>query len=100
MNKYEVGFTFFISLGENKKEYKESIVKKDSLLDLLDGMSEIENYDVENDGEDWCINCTATIKAETISQVDWKMYNLLNNVNFTWDYHYIKGLNNDEFWQP
>ena len=100
MNKYEIDFTFFISLGSNKREYKESIVEKDSLLDLLDDMSEIENYDVYNDGEDWCIDCIATIKAKTIDQVDGKMFNLFNDVDCTWDYHYIKGLNTKEFWQP
>ena len=99
-NEYEVDFTFFIGLGNNKIEYKESIAKKDALLDLLDTMREIVDYDVENDGEDWCINCVANIQAKSIKQVDTKMDKLLYNANCSWDYHYIKGINNDEYWQP
>lgn len=99
-NEYEVDFSFFISLGDNKIEYKESIAQKDILLDLLDTMPEIVNYEVENDGEDWCINCIANIRAKSIKQVDAKMNKLLYNANCPWDYHYIKGIDNNEYWQP
>jgi hypothetical protein len=99
-NEYEVGFTFFISLGENKMEHNQSIITKDELLDLLDIIHEIDDYDVENDGEDWCVNCIAHITAETIKDVDEKMNQLLANVDITWDYHYIKGINTNEYWQP
>ena len=99
-NKYEVGFTFFITLGENRMEYKQSISRKDKLLDLLDTMSEIVDYDVEKDDEDWCINCIANVTAENIEQVNNKIEELLSNTNCTWDYHYIKGLDTNEYWQP
>ena len=85
-NEYEVDFTFFISLGYDKTEYKESISKKDNLLDLLDTMPEIVNYEVENDGEDWCINCIANIMAKSIKQVDGKMNRLLHKTDCIWDY--------------
>ena len=99
-NEYEVGFTFFISLGHNETEYEESISRKDNLLDLLDTMQEIVNYEVENDGEDWCVNCIANVTAKSIKQVDSKMKKLLLDTDCFWDYHYIKGLNNNEYWQP
>lgn len=98
--KYEVNFTFFISLGDNEIEYEKSISEKDNLLDLLDTISEIVNYEVENDGEDWCINCVANVIAKSIEQVDSKMKKLLLDTDCIWDYHYIKGLNNNEYWQP
>jgi len=99
-NEYEVDFTFFIGLGVDDDEYKESVTQKDRLLDLLDTMPEIVNYEVENDGEDWCINCIANVTAKSIKQVDTKMRKLLYNTDCAWDYHYIKGINNDEYWQP
>ena len=99
-NEYEVDFTFFISLGHNETEYEESISRKDNLLDLLDTMQEIVNYEVENDGEDWCVNCIANVTAKSIKQVDSKMKKLLLDTDCFWDYHYIKGLNNNEHWQP
>ncbi len=99
-NEYEVDFTFFINLGEDETKYEESISKKDNLLDLLDTIQEIVDYDVENDGEDWCINCIAKVTAKSIKQVDSKMKKLLLGTNCFWDYHYIKGLNNNEYWQP
>ena len=91
--EYEVSFTFFIGIGECKDERKQSILKKDELLDLLDEKSEIVSYDVENDGEDWCINCIANVTANKID-------GLLSDTNTTWDYHYIKGIDTDEYWEP
>lgn len=99
-NEYEVSFTFYISLGENQPEYKRSILEKDRLLDMLDRRPQIVNYDVEKDDEDWCINCIANITAKNIKVVDRKMEKLLEPIYTTWDYHYIKGLNTDEYWQP
>lgn len=98
--EYEVDFTFFISIGSDRAEYEESINEKDNLLDLLDSMSEIVNYEVENDGEDWCINCIANITAKSIDDADIEMKNLLFDIDCTWDYHYIKNLNINEYWQP
>lgn len=99
-HKYEVGFTFFINLGENEKEYKQSINRKDNLLDLLDTMSEIIDYEVDKDDEDWCISCIANVTAENIEHASSVIEKLLNNINCTWDYHYIKGLDTNEYWQP
>jgi len=97
---YEVSFTFFISLGENKSEYQQSIIIKDKALDLLDKITEIDNYDVYKDDEDWCINCIAEVKADTIKNVDKELNRLLRPINLPWDYHYIKGIDTKEFWQP
>ena len=94
-NEYEVSFTFFISLEE-----EESIATKDELLDLLDTINEVSDYDVDNDGEDWCINCIAIVNASKINSVFNKMEKLLKDTNISWDYHYIKGLNTSEYWQP
>lgn len=97
---YEVGFTFFINLGENEKEYKQSINRKDNLLGMLDTMPEIIDYVVDNDNEDWCISCIANVTAKNIEHVSSEMEKLLGNINCTWDYHYIKGLDTNEYWQP
>ena len=95
MNKYEVSYTFFISLEE-----EDSIATKDELLDLLDTIKEVFDYDVDNDGEDWCIDCIANVSASKINGVFNKMEKLLNDTNISWDYHYIKGLDTSEYWQP
>lgn len=91
-NKYQVSFTFYVAI--------ENASIKDKLLRLLDRMKEIVNCDVEEDEEDWCINCIAEITAESIKEVMPKMNQLLGNINLTWDYHYIKGLNTSEYWEP
>lgn len=95
MNKYEISFTFFICLDSSN-----CIARKDELLDSLDKIPEIVYYDTDNDGEDWCIDCIANIYAETIGQVDEKLCNVLKSTNCVWDYHYIDGVDTDEYWQP
>ena len=69
-------------------------------MDLLDSISEVDVYDVTNDGEDWCINCILTFSCRSIKFAHEQAEKLLKEVNATWDYHYIKGTNNDEYWQP
>lgn len=51
-NTYQVSFTFYIALGEDRISYQKSIKSKDKLLDILDTIKEVVDYDVENDGED------------------------------------------------
>ena len=97
MKEYEVSFVFFI---EN-----EDIESKDELLDALDEISEIEYDDVYDDGEDWNIECTATIKSGATRKIDDaidnKLKKLLDDAPYAaWDYHYIKGIDNDFYWQP
>lgn len=93
--KYEVCFTFFIESGT-----KEGIELKNTLLEELAKIPEIVDYDVYDDGEDWCIDCIAEVICDTIENVDSNMSNLLKDTYVVWDYHYIKGIDNNDYWQP
>ena len=94
MKKYEIGFVFFIESA--------NVADKDRLLDELDLIDEVVSYDVTDDGEDWNIECVAVIESGATrnidNAIDKKLRKLLPNV--CWDYHYIRGLNNDYYWQP
>lgn len=91
---YEIGLVFFIE--------SENVGKKDSLLDELDLTDDVEYYDVYDDGEDWNVECITTIESCAIKNIDdaihKKLLKLLPKV--CWDYHYIKGIDNDFHWQP
>ena len=93
MKKYEIGFVFFIESA--------NVADKDSLLDELDLIDNITYYDVTDDGEDWNIECRAEIESKATKNIDKaidkKLLKLLPNV--CWDYHYIKGIDNDYYWQ-
>ena len=104
--KFEIGFVFFIDL---LADYDKSIAIKDKVLDELDKIDEIESVDVINDGEDWNIECLAIIDApngeevkdifeKKISSAE-KVY-LDETISCTYDYHYIKGIDNDYQWCP
>ena len=98
MGVYEVGFVFFI---ENDNE--DSVERKDNLLDELDVIDEIVSYDVSDDGEDYNIECTAKIECEVNgNRADDVVHKVLMEMlpNETWDYHYIKGINNSFYWAP
>jgi hypothetical protein len=94
MKKYEVGFVFFIE--------SDNVAGKDALLDELDLIDEVTLRNVYNDGEDWNIECVAEIESKATKNideaVDKKLRKLLPNV--CWDYHYIKSIDNDYYWQP
>lgn len=97
INQYQADITFFINLTDDREE---SILQKDKLLDMLDTMQEINVYDVTDDGEDWCINCIVKVSCDSIKKADKKIRELLGGTNRFWDYHYIKGVDTDEYWQP
>ena len=63
-------------------------------------IKEVVDYDVENDGEDWCVNCIAQIHADSIDNAKEAMEQLFANVPFNWDYHYIKGLDTQDYYEP
>ena len=94
MKTYEIGLVFFVE--------SENVDKKDSLLDELDLINEVECYEVYDDGEDWNVECLVTIESGAKKNIDdaihKKLLKLLPNV--CWDYHYIKGIDNDFHWQP
>lgn len=108
MKHFEIGLVFFIDQIEN---YNKSIQIKDKILDVLDEMPEIESYEVFSDEEDWNIECTATIASrfsqtgriqakleKTLSKAE-KIY-LNEPISCCWDYHYIKGTDNNFMWEP
>ena len=108
MAKYEIGLVFFIDQMEN---YEKSIQIKDNLLDALDETPEIDSYEVSSDGEDWNIECKAIVSSkkcqrDNISKVLEKALQKAENtyldeeISCVWDYHYIKGLDNDFYWNP
>lgn len=97
---YEIGFVFFISV-----EDEDAVSRKDSLLDALDELGvrhSVYYHDIYNDGEDWNIECTADIRAKNGKNAEAKFETLINSIAQyeTWDYHYIKGTDNNYYWQP
>ena len=94
MKTYEIGLVFFIE--------SENVGKKDSLLDELDLTNDVEYYDVYDDGEDWNVECIATIESGAHKNIDDAIHNKLLKLlpKVCWDYHYIKGIDNDFHWQP
>ena len=90
-NEYEVSFVFFVTSATI-----------DKLLSKLNSIPNIQVQDVyEDDDEEWNVECVARVSCKTIEEVDLKMHKLLDRVGLTsWDYHYIKGLDNHEYWQP
>ena len=90
---YEVDFTFYVASG-NKET-------KNNLLHKLDNIKTVDVYHVYDDGEDWCINCIAEVETDNINKVDAAMDELLADIEYMWDYHYIKGIiDNDDYWTP
>lgn len=88
---YEVSFTFFVGI--------ENFDIKDELLTYLTTIPEIE-YDVDTDEEDWCVNCIARIQATSINNTEKVLKTLIRKTSVTWDYHYIKGIDTKEYWEP
>lgn len=100
MAKYEISISFFI-----EDDACNSIERKDALLDALDNIPEINQPDVYDDGEDWCIDCLVVVDCNAKRHIDraltHKLTVLLKNApNETFDYHYMRGLDNDFQWQP
>jgi len=93
-NQYKVDFTFYVGIDENADE------KLLNLTNSLDNIKEIDDYGVEEDDEEYCVNTVAIVSAHSISQVTNVMNNILADINYTWDYHYIKGITSNEYWEP
>ena len=100
MKKYEVSFVFFISLGETEEDYNISVTKKNQFIKELNKKTELRSYDAYEDGEDWCIDCIAYINAKSIKDTEKIMENVFGKLDYTFDYHYIKGIDNSDYWQP
>jgi hypothetical protein len=98
--EYEVSFSFFIE-NDDKERFNEVLDALSEIGDIID----LQHYD---DGEDYCIDCIATISAK-----DWNRYKNKNKVidaidkvingwmkgwYAAWDYHYVKA--NGFYWQP
>ena len=94
MKNYEIGFVFFVET--------ENTDIKDTLLEELGAIKEVECVDTYNDGEDWNIECVATIECDAKKNIDDAIHKKLIKLlpNACWDYHYIKGTDNDFYWQP
>ena len=91
---YEIGLVFFIE--------SDNTDLKDSLLDYLDGINEVEYNDIYDDGEDWNVECIATIESGARKNIDDAIHKKLVELlpPLCWDYHYIKGIDNDFYWHP
>ncbi len=90
-----------------KKEYLVSLVffvesddvsMKDKLVSELKSLKFVDVIEVYNDGEDWNIECEVSVKCNNINNIDFQLLVLLPSN--AWDYHYIKGIDNDFYWQP
>lgn len=99
-HEYEASFVFFVYQGETDEEYEESIKTKDVVLDALDAIPEIDSYDVVDDDEEWNIECQATIKGSSIDDAMLNLENKLKGIKITFDYHYVRGLDTKEVYNP
>lgn len=90
--EYELSFTIYISVGDDRESQFIQSQKKDKCLDKIEAIDHIFDYDVDYDGDDWCINCLAKVHSDSFDHADMKMVSILNShgvVSF-WDYNYIK----------
>lgn len=94
MKKYEIGFVFFVN-SENTNE-------KNKLVSDLNRMNPITVLAIYDDGEDWNIECRAEIECSAKRNISDAIHKTLIKLlpNVCWDYHYIKGIDNDFNWQP
>lgn len=100
MKKYAVSFVFFISLGETEKDYNISFEEKTQFVRDINKKDELKSYDVYQDDENWCIECVAHIKAKSIDEVKNVMKQAFGNYSHDFWYHYIKGIDNSDYWEP
>ena len=96
---YEASISFFLADDE-----PDVIERKDKFLDALDEIDEVDYTDVYDDGEDWCIDCLVNLTLTPKGDISDQVYNIINNMlpdnAPCWDFHYIKGTDNDYYWQP
>lgn len=99
MITYEVDLTFYISLGETEEEYKNAKDRKAEVCHILSNIPNVDDYEVTNDGEDFCIDVLATIqsKSKKFDEVDREIENLFEKIDYTINYHYIKDKNTGEY---
>ena len=95
-HQYKIGFVFFAYTAETK----------DKIESALQGIVDITDIYCDSDG-DWNVECEVVLTLDTnkntiiFDKVDKKLYELLVHVCYgTWDYHYIRGLDTDYYWQP
>lgn len=89
-NEYLVSLVFFVE--------SDNIARKDRLVSRLNSFNYVDIIDIYDDGEDWNIECEVRIKCNNPDAIHTKL--ILKLPNNTWDYHYIKGVDNDYYWQP
>lgn len=87
-------------LEKLKKIIISQLPKKNQFVKELDKKTELRSYDAYEDGEDWCIDCIAHINAKSIKDTEKIMENVFGKLDYTFDYHYIKGIDNSDYWQP
>ena len=92
--EYRVCFSFFIVSGT-----EEAVVLKDRLLDRLGKIKCVDEYDAYDDGENWCVDCIATIESDSFETVGTEMEKVFGT-DYIWDYHYIKNVENGVYWEP
>lgn len=99
VKKYEIDMTFYVDYDSN--------IHVPHFVDKLNNTKYIYDCDWEDDGEGYNVNCIfripLDIKKPTFNDIDKAFTKYLNDYNLdiaSWDYHYIKGLNDDFYWQP
>lgn len=94
MSEYNAAIVFFVN-SEDAKE-------KDELLENLSQIKDVDVLDIYNDGEDWNVECNVTTTSKATSKIDDAIHKKLLDMlpDSCWDYHYIKGIDNDFYWCP
>lgn len=95
MKTYEIALTMYVS-----KDLEDAVCIKDSALEKLKYLEQVAECDWDEDDEDYNIFTILQLQARTLNvqTISNKLMKLLPNL--PWDYHYIKGIDNNEYWQP
>ena len=95
MKTYEIALTMYVS-----KDSDDAVGIKDNALEKLQYLERVAECYWDEDDEDYNIFTILRLQARTLNvqTIRNKLMKLLPNL--PWDYHYIKGIDNDEYWQP
>ena len=95
MSTYNAAIVFFISREDTKE--------KDELLESLSKIKDVDVLDVYDDGEDWNVECDVMVECNQKGRTKFRPIDKALEEKLpivTWDYHYIKGVDNGFYWCP
>lgn len=101
IHRYEFSISYFIS-----DQLADAETCAMDIEDQLNDCDEVKNVDCYNDGEDWCVDAIIVLEFDVPMKKE-SLFNELSiflndciDLDCTWDYHYIKGLDDNFYWCP